>query len=369
MDIMTDVRHSTVRCPVCRIPVTDKVCPDCDIDLSLVRECQDLAAAAYNLGLSLAKRRRKDNLENAEDCLKLAISLKSDFAEPRIVLGKLAAQRGRYPDAIAYWTEAIRFEPENTEAHDCLNKLREVLGGDTAMRLEAKWQDRMIRIGCDVQSADGFTGRLNRIIPGNPDSQITHLVVSMGRLFPRNMLVPANTISSVRDNVISLHMLLDEMVSKTSRFRNNSVLKSSVLNALMGYDPIRSVDLSSIEVAASDGEITLSGNITSGITKKRAEELTRSVKGVIAVRNMLVCDGEIELAAAEALANNPTTKDETVFVKSYLGNLVIEGEVGSRRAQDTIEDVVSGVYGVRGTVNRLTVGHMLPAMKNKQGQG
>lgn len=345
----------SIICPVCKIETDRRVCPSCEEDLSFLRECQTLAIESYNLGLRLARQSKGSNIKYAEECLCLATNLKADFIEPYIILGKLYAQQKRYAKAIACLGRALSIDSRNKAAQDCLNILRELLGGDEELQLEAYWQGKPVRIGSRVQCTDGYAGMVWRIIPGDKSHNLTHIVVSVDDFFPKNLLVPAELITDVNGDIAVIGIRRRELLLRMSQYRSDKELTASVDDALLSYEPIRVIRGMVLEVTATDGTITLSGNVSSYTIKKKAGELAASVKGVLAIENLLVCDFDLELTAAQALAGDPQIRGERILVRSYLGVVRLEGTVHSIQAGDIAQQLVLNINGVKQVINKLTV--------------
>jgi len=350
-----ETRPGHILCPVCSAKTPDRTCPGCGEDLSLLQEYQDLAVASYNLGLHLAQHHRQNSIEHAKECLRLATVLKANFVEPHVVLGKLYAQQRQYSKAIAHWSQALRIDPKHKETRYCFSALRKLLRGSEELRLEADWQGKLVRIGSLVRCTDGHIGMVWRVVPSNNDDQLTHIVVSIDDFFPRNLLVPANSITDVSGDTVFIGASLRELLRRMPQYRGDEELASRVSDILLTYEPIRAIQGMAITLAVADGMVVLSGNVPSGTIKKKAQELAMSVRGVLAVANSLTCDTELELAVAYTLASSPQIKGEGVIVRSYLGTVLLEGRVSSTQAGETIGQLVRQTSGVKQVINRLTI--------------
>jgi osmotically-inducible protein OsmY len=347
--------QAILQCPVCKTKTRARTCPSCREDLSLLHECQISAVASYNLGLQLSKKRWGRMLEEAKSCLHLAVALNSNFVEAYVVLGKLYAQQKHYSKAIACWSKALSIDPKSKETHDCLNSLRALLGGNEKLQLESNWRGKPLRLRNCVHFTDGHEGIVTRIIPGNKKGEFTHIVVSVGHLFSKRYLVDNYLISEINSEVVFVSLKLRELLSNMPRYRPDAELSTSIYDAISTYEPIRAIQGTYIDVSVIDGTVSLSGNVASSIIKKKAEDLALSVEGVLAVQNLLVCDYDLELALAQALASNNDSKGERVLIRSSLGVVLLEGTVKSPQSKDAVETIAAKLNGVKRVINRLAI--------------
>ncbi len=361
-----ETRPGHILCPVCSAKTTDRTCPGCGEDLSLLQEYQDLAVASYNLGLHLAQHHRQNSIEHAKECLRLATVLKSNFVEPHVVLGKLYAQQRQYSKAIAHWSQALRIDPKHKETRYCFSALRKLLGGGEELRLEADWQGKLVRIGSFARCTDGHIGMVWRVVPSNSDNQLTHIVVSIDDFFPRNLLVPTKLITDVSGDTVFIGARLRELLRHMPQYCGDEELASRISDILATYEPIRAIQGMAIPVAVADGMVVLSGNVPSDTIRKKAQELAMSVRGVLAVKNSLVCDTELELAVAQTLAGSPQINGDGVIVRAYLGAVSLDGRVSSTQARQAMGQLVLQTSGVKQVINRLTIN---PNEEDRQKKG
>ena len=350
-----DILAGRITCPVCKTKTSDQACPGCGEDLSLLREQLSQAIVSYNLGLHLAKRRRKSSREQAKECQHLATALQANLIEPYVVLGKVYAQQKQYPEAIAYWSKALSLDHGHIEAQGCLNTLRKLFGGDEKLRLEASQKDKPVRIGSPVHFTEGHKGTLWRILPNDKKSGFTHIVVLVKRFFREKLIVPREMITAINSNSIRLGLSRRQSLSRMPHYRSDHELINRVPDVLSRYDPIRAIPDMPIAVTATDGVVTLSGNVRSHTIKEIAEELALSVEGVLTVRNSLVADNDLELTVARTLADSKHTRNRIILTRAYLGVIYLDGSVESPEAKKIVEEVVRRVEGVRGVVSRLTI--------------
>jgi osmotically-inducible protein OsmY len=348
-------RPVKIRCPVCNEATGDRVCPACGEDLGPLHETRALALASYNLGLDLARQRRRGSIEHALESLHLATRLKADFIEPYIVMGKLYSQQKSYARAIACWSQAAGIDPGNAEVRECQHALRQLLGGDENLLLEATCQAGPVRLFSPVRCTDGHAGKVWRILGGGKTGGFSHIALAVGKFFTQHYLVPAGSIAAVEDGAILIDSSRRGLLRKTPRYHTDKVLVGRVARTLTSYGPFRVIQGIEIDVTAADGTATLAGTVPSYTIKQTAGQLAGCVAGVIGVDNRLVCDSDLELAVARALSVNPLTRAGRVQVRSSQGAIVLEGTLGSPEARAAAGQLTLNIPGVKRVIDRLSV--------------
>ncbi|MBS0578215.1 MAG: BON domain-containing protein [Proteobacteria bacterium] len=122
------------------------------------------------------------------------------------------------------------------------------------------------------------------------------------------------------------------------------------------------VDSTDIAVKAKDGTVTLTGFVTSGFQKYRAERAARRVKGVSAVANDIEVrlpgaaptDPTIARAAATLIRSNLGPVAEGIHAMVHDGRVALVGEVEwhyQRELVETLMHRVEGVISVRNSIH------------------
>lgn len=115
-----------------------------------------------------------------------------------------------------------------------------------------------------------------------------------------------------------------------------------------------------IDVATTDGVVTLSGTVSSLLEKDRALTVTRMVKGVRSIVDRLEIraahrpDGEIEQDVTQALLTNPATESYEVTVRVKDAVVTLQGTVESWAEKLLAEKVAKGVRGVKAVKNGIS---------------
>jgi osmotically-inducible protein OsmY len=109
-----------------------------------------------------------------------------------------------------------------------------------------------------------------------------------------------------------------------------------------------------------EGVVTLAGNVRVANTRDYAGLIASHAHGVVSVRNELHDDFEIEAVIGMALNESGLNHTGRVYVRSNLGEVLVDGTEGSQRAAEDVVRAVARVPGVRAVVNRLRISAATP---------
>ncbi|MHB0868752.1 MAG: BON domain-containing protein [Chloroflexota bacterium] len=132
-------------------------------------------------------------------------------------------------------------------------------------------------------------------------------------------------------------------------------LSLSVVNALWRSEPLRALDLDSVQVVASGGTVVLRGLVASDAHRYAAEQLARGVPGVAAVIDELVTDIDLERRVAMALASENATRKQRIAVRVAGGVASLYGAVPAAEAAERARAVALSVPGLVGVESKLQV--------------
>lgn len=103
-----------VDCPVSETKnVKERICPQCDTDLTPLHRLKELPKVYYIKGIKLAEQ---GNLDRAIENLMTAISLNPDSAETYIAVGNIYVRKGLHADALVQFEKALKIDSGNEEA-------------------------------------------------------------------------------------------------------------------------------------------------------------------------------------------------------------------------------------------------------------
>lgn len=129
----------------------------------------------------------------------------------------------------------------------------------------------------------------------------------------------------------------------------------------------------SIDVAVQNGDVTLTGNVETGIEKDLAGQIAKSVDGVKSVKNDILVNGQsggerqpsafyravtdatLTAKVKSNLLWNEHVSGTDIAVSSKNGVVTLEGSVGSEAQRDLAVQLSRNTDGVESVRNRLTV--------------
>jgi len=100
---------------------TPPTCKRCKVDLSDLLRLHDQAIWYHREGLGLLSQERYPEAATHNN---QALALYSSNADFHALAGRLWALQGEFPEAIASWQQALKFNPENAIACDCLQMIK-----------------------------------------------------------------------------------------------------------------------------------------------------------------------------------------------------------------------------------------------------
>ncbi len=144
---------------------------------------------------------------------------------------------------------------------------------------------------------------------------------------------------------------LDRVNGRTTA---DTELEQAVRDAILQYGTLR-IWGHAFQVEANEGIVALAGHVRTAVSKETAERIVRRVPGVKAIKNGLIVDTELEVAVAQALANDPRTVGgfPGILVGSAFGELFLKGTVSSHEIKEAASQVAAQVPGVREVTNEL----------------
>ena len=208
-----------------------------------------------------------------------------------------------------------------------------------------------LRRGQPVDATDGRAGRVELLLVED-GGQMHHFVMRKGRVRGRDVIVPVDWISTIDEHGIWLvvdRAALDQLPP----YRPDSVIAADVEQALWADEVIRALDLETIDATVNDGVVILNGHATTPTIKARAERAARQLPGVQGVVNQIITDGEVESAVSQALAHDPRTRGQHIFVSANHGIVTLSGTFDGADTRAAAEDVAGSVPLVRGVINEI----------------
>lgn len=244
----------------------------------------------------------------------------------------------------AYQPEALRLTESEREAH--------AVG-------TARAGDRLghgnlaIFAGQRVRCPDGYAGRVVRLLlstAGEP----RHLIIRLRGVAGREVVMPVEWVAGIGQQAVQLNVLRQEL-RRLPAYRADRDIRREVENALASDEALRRGGLDVVAFSVHDGAVSLHGHVPDSSVKARIERAVRGVDGVLAVENELVPDDELLTLVAQALAEVPQLRRQTVSVTVDAGVITLSGQVDHLETRAAAEARVASVPWVRAVVDYLRV--------------
>ncbi len=213
----------------------------------------------------------------------------------------------------------------------------------------------LVRKGMKLVCRDGTAGRVAMILPNPRLPGVTQLVVRQGWWNPRLFLVPPAWIVAVVDEELRLNVYRRQL-ELLPEYRTDAQIAADVREALATSAVFAPhADFAAIRVAVDHGAVVLYGNVRNGARKYAARQLVESVRGVRAIRSLLIDDDELKLHVKTALKRANRLEEAALQVEVALGLVMLRGNVCSAAQREQVRTIVQEIGGVRRIADELTI--------------
>ena len=206
----------------------------------------------------------------------------------------------------------------------------------------------------EVRTRDELTGEIDHLLVDPLRQELTHLVVHFDDQPQQPVIVPLEWVEDLGDGYVLLKCTREDLRQLQSYMppHSDAELAAAVTEALQhqGGDALKQV-----QVQVDRGVVVLNGTTPTVADKAKAEQIARSVHGVIAVRNALVANTTIAARVSAALAEDPRTALAPIDVSSSGSTVTLIGQVPSGEVREAAEQIARSVSGVVVVINALEV--------------
>lgn len=163
-------------------------------------------------------------------------------------------------------------------------------------------------------------------------------------------LLPASSITEISDDGRAIACTNVTPVP----YRSDGEIADDVHTALWNYPRLR-VDLRAVQERVVDGEVWLSGYVSSTLNRRVMAELLEDVPGITAIHNELVADNELAIQIAQALAKDPRTHGQRFGVYPNLGQVYLRGLAQSPEIAQIASEIASQIDGHHTVINQVHI--------------
>jgi osmotically-inducible protein OsmY/sporulation protein YlmC with PRC-barrel domain len=206
----------------------------------------------------------------------------------------------------------------------------------------------------EVRTRDELTGVIDHLLVDPLRQELTHLVVRFDDQPQQPVIVPVEWVVDLGDGYVLLKCTREDLQQQQlyTPPHSDAELAAAVTTALQhqGGDALKQV-----QVEVDRGLVALQGTTPSVADKAKAEEIARSVYGVITVRNNLIANTTIAARVSAALAEDPRTALAPIDVSSSGSTVTLIGQVPSGKVREAAGQIARTVPGVVVVINALEV--------------
>jgi len=214
----------------------------------------------------------------------------------------------------------------------------------------------VIERGMPVRNSAGALGTIDHCIVDGESSEITHLVLRQGLLFPTHPAIPFFLVQEVTRNGIFVNITREqlEMLPQYSPPAEADTLAQ--FKDCLRFAPF---DTSQVNISLEDGVAYLSGVVPDQAGKQKVEMLARTTPGVIDVENALSVANNTNantdqmMQIAKALAADARTVDAVIEAINENGIITLAGTVKDASVKRAAEEIARSQPGVISVINAL----------------
>lgn len=187
--------------------------------------------------------------------------------------------------------------------------------------------------------------RLKGVVVARQDWDLVALLVSRHRWgqpwrLPRDQIVELGPPAvRVRPGATAL--------ARLARYRSDEDILIQVTRVIQQERTLLARDWEAVQASVADGVVRIRGNVRTSLMRRGIIEAVKRVPGVLATRDELVEDRDLEIAVASALAGDPRTRALNLYVCARLGEVQVAGGVSGPEVAGLAIAAVSAVPGVR----------------------
>ena len=201
----------------------------------------------------------------------------------------------------------------------------------------------------EVHGKDGDSLPLRGLVLEIKSHAITGLLVGHGR---NARVVPASHFQKMTSGSPSTSLDAAQLDDFSVHRSDNEAQRSAAV-ALAQAGALDSH--SAVQVIVTDGIARLSGNVRFLADVEEAVEAVRHATGVLSVESAVNSDQSLEVAAAEAMAVEGTTRQGLVLTRSFMGRVKLSGHLDSTEHIEQAVALVESVPGVRSVAHDIEV--------------
>lgn len=210
-------------------------------------------------------------------------------------------------------------------------------------------EEKVIKQGMPIYSLDGMVAKLDHMLVNSETGDILYLIARKG-VFPYQIIIPATAVDEFGEKGIYLHKTNEE-IKQFARYTPR--LPVDILQELRQRLDEAVPNFRQVEFDLKDGILRLFGYVKNDAQRQEAEEIARSIDGVIEVDNTLTTSTAIESAILAALQKDKRTQGEKIDVAFQQGIATLTGRVTQPDARQAAEEIAGQQPNVTAVINEI----------------
>ena len=203
-----------------------------------------------------------------------------------------------------------------------------------------------------VRLSDGARLRLAGV--QTTDGSVSRLV--LGRAVPLfdDVLFPVESVANLDSSEIVAEAGSGDLKALTA-YRQSRDIEDDYWETLYASEEVSDVDLRGMAARVDGSRMVLEGNVRTRVAAQEAERFARSVPGVAEVKNRIVSDWDIDLAAGAYISKENPRLAGFVAFHTQLGTVQAEGLAPSAHERDSLMEGIGALPGVRGVESSIGI--------------
>ena len=205
--------------------------------------------------------------------------------------------------------------------------------------------------GTPVRNIDGVIGKIDHLLVNEQTKEITDLVIQKG-ILRHQIVVPIDWVESVDMAGVSIRGTNEDLKQLRHYVARPAADVLQEVRSRLSDAPF---DFQDVVASIENGVLKLRGVVEDIVAKRHAEEVARSVQGVLSVDNVLDTNTAIVARVHAALESDPRTHLAVIEVVNDRGIVTLSGDVPSAEARKVAEEIAARQTGVIAVINALEV--------------
>lgn len=202
-----------------------------------------------------------------------------------------------------------------------------------------------------VRNEQGAVGKIDHLLVDEETKEITHIILARG-ILRHQIVMPIDWVKIVDDEGVLIRGRHADL-KQLRQYRARPAV--DVLQEVRERLNAAPYDFRDVAASIEHGVVKLRGVVENIVSKRHAEEVARSVQGVLNVENVLDTNTAIVARIYAALESDLRTHLAVIEVINDRGVVTLSGHVASAQIRRAAQEIASRQTGVITVINALEV--------------